>query len=378
MYLSQSKLVKRKDGRYKVNYGKKQFYGKTRAEALRKRDAYIAEQNKGLCTDFSQMTFEEYGLKWVEVYHGSCVAPSRRQYQGIVRFVAETLKPKLIRNITAMDLQEVANKMSVYSASYVNKFMSVLRGIFRTAVAEGAILRNPMDLVRRPKCKKCRGHRALLPWERELITGTCKEHDFGLCAMVMLYAGLRRGEAMYVDVDRDCDFVNHTLTVRGALSFTDGNTPGVSEGKTDNAQRTVPMVHKLEEALRGHHGLLCPKSDGGLMTLSAFERKYESYIAFLEKCVNGCSKRWYGKTREQKALIESGGALPEWKSISIRCHDFRVDFCTRAYYAGIPLKTLQKWMGHADETMILRVYTKLQKQEEDADIIKLDTYMEAV
>ena len=86
----------------------------------------------------------------------------------------------------------------------------------------------------------------------------------------------RANGLQYADVDRDCDFVNHTLTVRGALSFTDGNTPDVSEGKTDNAQRTVPMVLKLEEALGGHHELLCPKSDGGLMTLSLFERKYES------------------------------------------------------------------------------------------------------
>ncbi len=55
--------------------------------------------------------------------------------------------------------------------------------------------------------------------------------------MVMLYAGLRRGEAMYVDVDRDCDFVMHTLTVRGALSFTDGNAPMFPK-----ARQTMPCV----------------------------------------------------------------------------------------------------------------------------------------
>lgn len=102
--------------------------------------------------------------------------------------------------------------------------------------------------------------------------------DFAQNAMYVHTAGCshRANGLQYADVDRDCDFVNHTLTVRGALSFTDGNTPDVSEGKTDNAQRTVPMVLKLEEALGGHHELLCPKSDGGLMTLSLFERKYES------------------------------------------------------------------------------------------------------
>ena len=37
----------------------------------------------------------------------------------------------------------------------------------------------------------------------------------------------------------------------------------------------------------------------------------------------------------------------------IRCHDFRVTFCTTCYEAGIKIKTLQAWMGHADATMIM-------------------------
>ncbi len=39
--MSQHKITRRADGRYKVNYGTKQFYGKTKAEAERKREAWI-------------------------------------------------------------------------------------------------------------------------------------------------------------------------------------------------------------------------------------------------------------------------------------------------------------------------------------------------
>ncbi len=45
------------------------------------------------------------------------------------------------------------------------------------------------------------------------MNSTCQEHEFGLCAMVMMYAGLRRGEVLYLDIDRDVDFENKTLTV---------------------------------------------------------------------------------------------------------------------------------------------------------------------
>ena len=122
--------------------------------------------------------------------------------------------------------------------------------------------------------------------------------------MVMMFAGLRRGEALYLDIDRDVDFEKKTITVRGAVAYPDGKQAVETEGKTDAAQRVIPLNDLLAEALKGHHGLLCPKADGGLMTQIAFKRKYESYIRFLEKKVNGCPKRWYGKTKEHKATRE--------------------------------------------------------------------------
>ena len=374
--MSQKKLSKRTDGRYKVNYGSKQFYGKTKAEATRKRDEYVASENARLIHDLSEVSFREYGLNWVKVYRTECGAPQQKQYAGMVNFAADQLKEKPIRKITASELQAICNQLSVYSVSYVNKFMTTLRGIFRMALAEGAVLRNPMELVKRPKCKKSEGHRAFEPWERELITSTYKDHDFGLVAMTMLYAGLRRGEALFLNVDRDVDFANHLIHVRGSVSFADGNQPEESEGKTENARRTIPLVRPLADALRGHHGLLCTKADGTTMSQSAFDRKYQSYITFLERRQNGCAKRWYGKTKEHKERLAAGEKLPPWQEITIRCHDFRVDFCTRCYYARIPIKTLQSWMGHATAQLIMDVYSKLTKEEEEKDSARLAEYME--
>lgn len=43
----------------------------------------------------------------------------------------------------------------------------------------------------------------------------------------MLFTGLRRGEMLYLDVDRDVNFEEKTITVRGAVSFSNGNQPEV-------------------------------------------------------------------------------------------------------------------------------------------------------
>lgn len=373
--MSQKKLTKRADGRYKVSYGAKQFYGKTKAEAIKKRDEYIASENIGLNLDFAEMTFLDYGINWLRVYRTECGVSQQKQYAKMVEFTANALRNKPMRNVTVTDMQGVCNRLSVYSSSHVAKYMSMIRGIFKTAVAEGALIRNPMELVKRPKCKKTEGHRALEPWERDLVSSTYAEHDFGLCAMTMLYAGLRRGEALYINVDRDVDFEKMTITVRGAVSFAEGNQPQETEGKTEAALRTIPLVPPLANALRGHHGLLCAKANGTLMSQSAFDRKFDSYKTFLETRLNGCHKRWYGKLKEHKELLASGKELPAWQNVTIRCHDFRVDFCTRCYYAHIPLKTLQSWMGHSDAQMILEIYSKLTKEQEANDAIKLANFM---
>ncbi len=373
--MPRQKLTKREDGRYKCKYGSKQFYGRTQAEALKKRDAWILEEQAGLNHQADGISFREYALNWVRVYRAKAGAPQQKQYMNMMESLADYLSKKTMKEITATDIQSYCNLLTTYSNSYISKFMTTVRGVFKSAYADGILLRNPLDNVNRPGGKKTEGHRALEAWERNLIAATCQEHSFGLAAMTMMLAGLRRGEVLALDVDRDVDFDNHTITVREALSFREGNQAVVTNGKTDNARRVIPMAQPLEDVLKGHHGLLCAKMNGGLMSESAFERKFQSWVTFLETKLNGCHKRWYGKTREHHALLEAGKQPPPWKEITIRCHDFRVDFCTRAYFAGIPIKTLQSWMGHADATLIMEVYTKLTQDQEETDAKKLRDYL---
>ena len=74
-------------------------------------------------------------------------------------------------------------------------------------------------------------------------------------------------------------------------------------------------------------------------------------------------------------MLAEGKQLPPWREITIRCHDFLVDFCTQAYFAGVPIKTLQAWMGHADAVLIMRVYAKLTQEQETSDADKFRTYL---
>ena len=378
--MPRQKLIQRTDGMYRCKYHGIEFYGRTQEIAFAKRQEYIDAENAGYYHNTDEMTFHAYATRWIELYRADCGQAQRNQYMNFINYTAkelESINKPVMKDILSSDIQYVYNTLKDRSPSYISKFMTTIKGIFTAAQADGAILHNPTAALRRPKVRKTEGHRALEAWERELVTTTYEGHDFGLCAMVMLYAGLRRGEALYLNIDRDIDFRRRTITVRQAVSFVNGNQPVITDGKTEAAQRVIPLNDILADALKGHHGLLCPKEDGELMTETAFTCKYNSYLNYLEKIVNGCPKRWYGKTREHKEMLKAGIPLPPWKEINIRCHDFRVDFCTQAYEAGVPVKTLQKWMGHADATMIMNVYAKITEEKEMADALSMNAYINA-
>ena len=372
--MPRQKLTKRADGRYACRYDGRFFYGKSTAEAIRRRDEYIREKDKGYNMDLADTVFADYGKTWLDAYRTECNPMQRRQYQRFIDYAAEKLNRRLMRAITATDIQKLYNTLNGYSQSYINKFTSTIRSIFRAALQDGIIIRSPAELAQPPKGESG-GHRALELWEQELVEDTCMDHDFGPAAMVMLYAGLRRGEVLYLDVGRDVDFEARTISVRGAVSFCEGNQGVITDGKTENAQRTIPLADPLAKALEGIHGLLLTKADGDMMSESAFDRKYQSYITFLERKLNGYPKCQYGRTRAHKALLAEGKELPPWQEINIRCHDFRVTFCTMCYNADIPPKTTQVWMGHADTKLVMDVYTKLTAEKEQADALKLNAFI---
>ena len=172
-------------------------------------------------------------------------------------------------------------------------------------------------------------------------------HRLRHAVMLMLYAGLRRGEVAALDIDRDVNFTLRTLTVREAVRFDRDGKPIICRPKTAAGIRTVPLLDILSQELIGRHGLVCSSAEGKMMTGSAWKRAWESYLNALGETRNGCKRRW---------------AKSEWIPVEIRAHDLRHSYCTMLYDFGIDLKTAMLWMGHADQSMTMQIYTHLSDQ----------------
>lgn len=90
--------------------------------------------------------------------------------------------------------------------------------------------------------------------------------------------------------------------------------------------------------------------------------------------LNGHQKRWHHRMNGDRerfpelhdrmdALLAVGDEeqaealrLQDWQTFDIRPHDLRHSFCTMLRDNGVDIKLAMRWMGHADEKMILRIY----------------------
>lgn len=200
---------RRADGRYCIYRDGIPFYSSVDgplSEAMDKVRKYELDKANGLKHEAMGITVTEYAAKWLPIHRHSSNAKSYSTYAMMLeRFSQHCGNSKRLRDITKSDIKDFYNSLEGYSFSYIQKYTQTISAMFRDAVEDGIILHSPCHDVAAPEGTKGT-HRPLEPWERELVHQMAEEHRFGIAAMLMLYGGLRRGEAIAFNIDRDVDF----------------------------------------------------------------------------------------------------------------------------------------------------------------------------
>jgi integrase len=141
---------------------------------------------------------------------------------------------------------------------------------------------------------------------------------------------------------RDVDSDARRLRVRENLVRGELTTP-----KSARGHRSVPLATRVADALAAH----CAQSsfaeaDDLVFCHPHLGRPLERSRLF---------KRF-------KAVAVAAG-FPE-----LRFHDLRHTFGTRIAAAGVPLRTLQEWMGHRDFKTTL-IYADYQPRDDEAELV---------
>ena len=343
-------LVKRADGRYRCKYKGKEFYGWSEDEALDARKDYIRSLEYG---EITPTTVNDYALPWLKRTYP---AVKDSTYAGLaihLQHLTDSIGNHIISDITPSDIKQIyADHYADLSNTYIKSAKQLYCSLFDAAVADGLCRFNPArDKTAKPHRGSKPKERILSTEERQWITTLCVDHRAYPAVMTMLYAGLRPQEMKAIDIDRDVDFENDTITVRETAHLDGYEYEITDEMKTDWSARTIPLFKPLKKALKGKHGPLIASAKGEQINLSSWRTTWESYLFCMETAINGCEKRWYGKKKEHQ-----GKELPPWIDFDIVPYTLRHAFCTMCRDAGVEINTCRKWMGHADSKMILKVY----------------------
>lgn len=369
------KLKKRPDGRYACRYHNQWFYDTDPDECLKKREEFKEQERRG---QIAVYFVREYALKWLDRSYPN-VAPSTKQ--GV-----KTHLLKLINAIGELPVSEVkpSDIKGIYSDaykglsnSYVKAAKQIYCALFDSAVADGLILSNPArDKTAKPHTGTKGGHRSITDQERAWILEHCREHRAFPVVMATLYAGLRPQEAKALNIDKDVDFVNDVITIRETAHIDPENGQRYAftgRGKTERANRRIPLLPPLKQALTGKHGYLVTSAHGERVTRTTWRVLWNSYVTHMETAINGVDRRWYGRTREHRRILEDGGKLPPWVSFTVTPYDLRHSFATmcRSMRPPIEMHTVIAWMGHADAKMILSVYDSVTDDRDESEAERL-------
>lgn len=358
-------LKPRPDGRYVCRYKDQFFYGATEDEALQAREDYKVQE--ALDQTINHRLLTEFARKWLPIAKASVQDNTYGQYAVLVEKLVQHLGNKEMDDITPLDIKEIYNvEFLDKSDSYVKKAKNLYASLFDAAIAERLCRLNPVRQTK-PHRGTYVGHRNITPQEREWIETLCTDHKIHPYVITLLYSGMRPPEAKALDIDKSVDFKKEEIRVQEFVHVADTNHYIITDkGKNDKATRTIPLFPPVKKALEGKHGMLITNADGTPLTIQGAKRLWDSYVTCMEKAINGCSKRWYGKRKEDK-----GKELPEWQDFTVKPYDLRHSYITWGRDNGVELHTMIEWCGHSDAQMILKIYDEVTSERSKAEAAKL-------
>ena len=354
-------LKQRKDGRYCAVYKGIQFMGNTSDEALALRDAYKRKEQEGIG---KVMTVGEYASSWLPIAFPEVRPNTYRGNATHIQKLVDVIGMEKLNGVTPTMVKRIyAEKYHGCSNSYIKAGRQLFCSMFDAAVADGYCRSNPArDKTAAPSKGKAVKERKFTPQHRQWIETLCTDHRCHAVVMAMLYAGLRPPEAKALKIERDIDFDNDLITLQefAHIDVENGQKYAYTDtGKNDWAPRTIPLFKPLKDALKGKNGYLITSAHGEKVTIQTWKVAWNSYKNSMETAINGCHKRWYGKTKEHQALLAAKKELPKWIEFDITPYTLRKAFCRWCRDNGVELNTCIHWMGHSDAQMILKVYDEV-------------------
>ncbi len=361
-------IFKRKDGRWEARYihhyenGKAKYrylYGSSYKEVKQKK---LEEQQKGkeeAASEHPMSEFSAVALCWLADIKLSVKESTYTRYHRIVtRYLVPTVGNE---SLHAMDTRrfiglqkELTERGGKEGSPLAQKTVSDILCVAKAILRYGRELGYLCPEIGKIKCIKRRKREiSIFPEEKRLrLEHTLLRADDrdSIGILITLFTGIRIGELCglrWGDIDFDSGIITVRRTVE-RISDLDPSTPGktkviVSEPKTENAERNIPLPSFLLERLE----VCCQSKEYYILTGTAnYTEPHQVYI------------------RYQKYLKRNGYG-------EYTFHALRHTFATRCVELGFDIKTLSEILGHANISTTLAIYVHPSVQQKKAQMERL-------
>lgn len=384
--MPRKKNTTRSDGRIAVQVyigrnddGKRKYktvYGATQKEADEKARQVKIAMGKGIDVSADRDTFGYWADQWADVKSTEVSSGMMIAYRSAIKHLAP-LRNIPICKVRTADIQPIISKLAQLNPTTgkpsSKRTLETVRitasQIFEMAINNRVIDYNPARAICVPSEAPKKAKRALTQEEQHWILDT--PHRAQLPAMIMLFAGLRRGEVIPLTW-RDIDLDAATIQVSKSAEMINGHAEIKQGAKSSAGVRTIYIPDILVDFLRLQPKksiLVCPSAHGDLMGAEAWKRMWESYLRDL----NAKYGDFTNCLNRPKSKYDPRGIpmmIPRFTA-----HWLRHTFATMLYLSGVDVLTAKEQLGHADVKTTMDIYTHLDQKYKKRSMNKLNEYL---
>lgn len=317
---------------------RKRFSADTKAELNAKIEQYRESLRRELSP--SSITFGVYSAQWMETFKKNRSGKTQDMYSYALT-KCSALDKTAIQQITKTMCQAVINEVwdKPHTARQVHLTMNQ---VFKAAVNDGIISKNPAAEIEIPKAKKKEIYLMTDNDLKAVRKAKLSKKDRMFVEILMVF-GLRPGEALALQPD-DFDLQQKILHITKSLELLDDGTSVIKSTKT-GVSRDIPVPDEIISHLRAYFkankkDYLFTKEDGGLFTKSAYRKM---------------------SVRISAKVMEAGGP-------KITMYQFRHRRATDLYYltqhGTISVKKACSLLGNSEE-VFLSTYAHVDESKED-------------
>jgi integrase len=271
-----------------------------------------------------------------------------RSYEKALRLrVRAKLGSKRLGDIRRVDVQALVDELIAdeWSASTIHTTVAALQTVCRHELRRGRLNVNPADNLELPAVRNGRD-RIVTPQHAASLIAAVPEDDRAMWATAA-YGGLRRGELQALRA-ADVDLSNGVIRVERSMD----DKQGVGETKGRNKRR-VPIPKALRKVLSEHLVRTGRRGDELLFGVSAVS-------PFTNALTERADRAWKAAGLER-----------------VTPHELRHCYASYMIAAGVNVKALSTFMGHAKVAITIDRYGHLLPGSEDEAAGLLDAYLDA-